>query len=501
MQVRARMYRQGLGDCFLLTFGDGADARHVLIDCGTLGSTTTGVKMKDVVGDIVTATGGHLHLLIATHEHKDHVSGFLSQQPQFDGLQIDNVWLAWTENPEDELAQQIAKYQGDLVTSLRPAAAALDSRSRKKRAPLPQEMARLGAGVRKLLEFHGEVELAASGLARTVHEAMTYVHGRAAPDFLEPGDLRQPDWLPGVRVYVLGPPRDPAALAHLGEHGSPELYELAARQARDLAASVGFFTAAEALDDYWEGLEPDQRQELLQVLPFDLRHRLESSDERLPERVGSAYFSATEAWRRVDYDWLGGAADLALQLDGQTNNTSLALAFELGDGRVLLFPADAQAGNWLSWHQRPAAGGGTEPRTWKVLDAGGAERQVSVPDLLARTVLYKVGHHASHNATVKEKGLELMTHPELTAIIPVDRSVAMNKRPQWKMPARELYRNLISKAKGRVLRSDVGWARPDPDFPDLFTPEEWNGFTAEQQAAEQRGRIRIDVLHVDYELA
>ena len=42
--VRIRMYRQGLGDCFLLSFADGDDfkgASHVLVDCGTLGATTT----------------------------------------------------------------------------------------------------------------------------------------------------------------------------------------------------------------------------------------------------------------------------------------------------------------------------------------------------------------------------------------------------------------------------------------------------------------------------
>ena len=38
MRVRVRMYRQGLGDCFLLTFGEGAAARHALIDCGSLGA-------------------------------------------------------------------------------------------------------------------------------------------------------------------------------------------------------------------------------------------------------------------------------------------------------------------------------------------------------------------------------------------------------------------------------------------------------------------------------
>ena len=63
------------------------------------------------------------------------------------------------------------------------------------------------------------------------------------------------------------------------------------------------------------------------------------------------YFAEDAAWRRVDEDWLHVATDLALQLDSATNNTSLVLAIErIADGKVLLFPADAQEGNWLSWH-------------------------------------------------------------------------------------------------------------------------------------------------------
>ena len=69
MQVRVRMYRQGLGDCFLVTFDLGHQEKHMLIDCGTLGSTTTGVKLADVVADIRTTTNDHLHVLVATHEH------------------------------------------------------------------------------------------------------------------------------------------------------------------------------------------------------------------------------------------------------------------------------------------------------------------------------------------------------------------------------------------------------------------------------------------------
>ena len=39
MKLRVRMYRQGLGDCFLLTYSDGGDESHLLIDCGVLKGT------------------------------------------------------------------------------------------------------------------------------------------------------------------------------------------------------------------------------------------------------------------------------------------------------------------------------------------------------------------------------------------------------------------------------------------------------------------------------
>ena len=51
-------------------------------------------------------------------------------------------------------------------------------------------------------------------------------------------------------------------------------------------------------------------------------------------------------------------------------------------------------------------------------------------DLLARTIFYKVGHHGSRNATLREGGLELMTDPSLIAFIPTDE--AMAKKVRWK---------------------------------------------------------------------
>src|SRR2546429_615615 len=59
-----------------------------------------------------------------------------------------------------------------------------------------------------------------------------------------------------------------------------------------------------------------------------------------------------QSWRRVDEDWLGCAAQFALNLASATNNTSLVFAIQLSPGaQVLVFPADAQGGKWLSWQQ------------------------------------------------------------------------------------------------------------------------------------------------------
>ncbi len=488
MQVRVRMYRQGLGDCFLLTFGAPPAERHVLIDCGTLGATTTHVPIGDVIADIQETTGGHLDLLVATHEHKDHVSGFGGSTDRFKDVVADHVWLAWTEDAGDELAQQIAKHKGDLITAAKLAASALTAPA-AARGPDPETTASLGAGIRRLLAFYDEEALGAT-LATTVNEAMAYVQHKAPSlELLRPGTPPlELDWLPGVRVYVLGPPRDAAALANLGEHGSPELYELAGQAARELAGGAPFFAAGKPLADFSATLEADERQELSRVLPFDPRHRLEEGGAGVRERF-AAYYRPADDWRRVDHDWLSGAADLALQLDGMTNNTSLALAFELlDDGRVLLFPADAQLGNWLSWHDLE----------WQLPDGEGGTHKVTVGDLLGRTVLYKVGHHSSHNATLKEGGLELMDSLEL-AMIPVDRKVALAKKPPWLMPARELYRALLAKAGGRVVRSDVGWAaRDDPDFQGLVSEDDaaqqWTAWEAAQQAAP----VEVKDLCVDW---
>jgi hypothetical protein len=495
------MYRQGLGDCFLLTFDLGGDEKHVLIDCGTLGASELGadktkVDIHDVVKHISKITGDHLNLVIATHEHKDHLSGFNSCKEDFKKMKVDNVWLAWTENPKDSDAQKIAKNKEDLGKALTAAVKALAG---------PQataESKNIGAAVEDLLGFYGEDGApGAASFAETINEAMEFVRTGlgAKTQYHNPGDgPLEESWLPGFRFYILGPPRDKGALNDTGEHGSSELYGLTA----GLHAAANFCVSGKNAAMYAPRVSEDRDLDKFELeAPFDVRFRCYRPDPKTGLFEGT-YFAGSEGWRRVDNDWLHISADLALQLDSATNNTSLAMAIErIPDGKVLLFPADAQQGNWLSWHE--------DDMHWTVQE-GSTKRQVTAEDLLAKTVFYKVGHHASHNATAKAKGLELMQQEsELTAFIPVDRQVALGRNPKgsWKMPARNLYLRLLEKCQGRVVRADLGWANDaqlannktvEKEFVDMGTAADWTRWRQSQKAATHVQES--NQLYVDYTL-
>ncbi len=346
-RVRVRMYRQGLGDCFLITFDVGGNEKHMLIDCGTLGATTTGVKLEKVVADIKTTTNNHLDLLIATHEHLDHVSGFRSQMAVFKQMTIDHVWMAWTEDPKDDLAKKIVKYKNDLGVALKQASAALQSPSASAAAK------KNGEAIDSILGFFdddGAKPVGASKFSPTVDEAMDFIRKGTGVNALHkvPGEVIEESWLPGFRFFVLGPPKDETALYNLGEHGSSQLYSLANALR---CAAVLFASGQPAAQAF--AADGEEKNAFAASVPFDVRFRREAGTPET-KKMFADYLEQDE-WRQINEDWLNVASDLALQLDSATNNTSLVLAIErIADGKVLLFPADAQEGNWVSWHDEQA---------------------------------------------------------------------------------------------------------------------------------------------------
>jgi hypothetical protein len=463
--ITVRMYRAGLGDCFLLAFGrgEGEDPRYVLIDCGIHSRQDAGPdRLAQVMADVVAATGGKIHVVVPTHEHADHLSGFVQKNSPLldpDAIRFDQLWVAWTEKRGNPQADRLRRRRGAARAAIRQAIKKLRE---AQRAGLADRLASLD-DFEEMPPLDDAPALAdakkkASGPEVAIAALIEQIDESGEVKYCEPGNVLTVPDVPGLRAYVLGPPRDEDLLEQDkptgGKHGKNRETYLTGR------ADLTGFRVAPGL-----GLDGQVNPELRFPFERDVRRHYVARAGGKPARAkwpgagslietpdttvrffNDRYFQVEE-WRRIDTDWLGAAEQLALHLGEDTNNTSLVLAFEWGQpgqGPVMLFVGDAQVGNWLSWRRQK----------YKVGDV-----TQTVDDLLRRTVLYKVGHHGSDNATLKRDsnddtayGLELMPGG-LVALIPVDRKAALKPRP-WDMPHAPLYRRLLQKASGRVLRSD-----------------------------------------------
>jgi hypothetical protein len=464
--VTVRMYNPGFGDCLLLAFrAEDDSARYVLIDFGVHHKYPgREERIQLLARDIVKATAHHLHVVVATHEHTDHLYGFKYGKEILDDVEIDDLWLAWTEDPTDPVAQQLKQLYGLRVRALTAAV----NRLRLANEPLAGRL-------QGVLDFEFPDALAATGGKSAQLE---YLRAKSKKKLQKPEDYRCPGEAPltlpgvqGVKVYVLGPPKDADLIKKLQKES--ELYpELTAmNEGSAFVAAVLAAGGTDSWEDEDEGLIERSR-------PFDKSdERSEISKDRAPahSRYGRFFrrtygFSGERghgpAWRRIDTGWLAAAEQLALDINGKTNNTSLVLAIELTGTqprKVLLFAADAQVGNWLSWHQL----------SWPGEGQGSAA--VTVEDLLRRTVLYKVGHHGSRNATLSWKGLEMMKSADLVAMIPVDQKWA--NAGGWEHPAEKLLDRLREKARGRIIRTDeIPSGNEPPEKPEKITEEEWQAF-------------------------
>lgn len=440
--VFIRHYCQGIGDCHLLRFvKDDGSPWHMLIDCGLHSSVPGATQTMDaIVADLAKLTR-RIDVLVITHEHWDHVSGFSTAAEHFAGIDVGEVWMAWTENARDPQAREFDQFKGKALSALQRASLRLDG----MRA-LDANMSSVRNGLQALLGF----QFGAKGeKVRTARDAGAALNTEGVK-YLEPSaQALQPDGLANLRIYVLGPPRDTSYFS-IRERTSEMYAATAAAASLDQALGPDDICAADTLAPFDPnlGLALDDAMGSGQITDGD-----DAALRRLVRDVYAADGGAVAAgakpttdqrWRRIDGDWLGASADLAMQLDDRTNNSSLVLAFEFVDsGRVLLFAADAQIGNWLSW----------QDLKWNV-----DGKSVSGPELLSRVVYYKVGHHGSQNATARSKGLQLMNDPDLAAFVPTNQVDA--KRVKWgEMPFRGILDDLDKRADGRVIRADDAWLK------------------------------------------
>ncbi|HEV2761739.1 MAG TPA: MBL fold metallo-hydrolase [Pyrinomonadaceae bacterium] len=383
--IRVRMYRVGFGDCFLLSLpaakgsGSADTHHHVLVDCGVHfgGDINT---MDRAVANIAAVTGGRLAAVIATHSHQDHISGFGKFGEEFGRLDIAEVWLPWCENPRSPAALKLQRKHAALAEMLGQHFDA--QRAAGVAAAQTPQRAAAAAAVANISGNQKALQLLRSGFGVG-----------AEVRYLEAGQvLRDPAGVEGLTVRVLGPPRDQKFLSKMDPPKDQRYLRAGA------AGGVEVENALQPFPAKWV-VNPQAPNYPGPVLSREERDELKDS------------LSDTE---------LDG---LAFALDQVKNNTSLVTLFVFR-GKYLLFPGDAQYGNWKFW-----------------LDQEEAE------EILPRISFLKVAHHGSHNATPRS-ALERMAEGGFAAM------VSTQSVPWDSIPRVPLMKRLREKATKGVVRSD-----------------------------------------------
>ncbi|MBN8499820.1 MAG: hypothetical protein J0M19_01555 [Sphingomonadales bacterium] len=350
-------YQVGFGDCFLLRLSyDDGTRRHVLIDFGTTGLPKNAPRdqMQRIARDIEAKCrepgGNGLNVIVATHRHQDHISGFSTRADGtgtgdiIAGLNPGVVIQPWTEAPDAPV-----DWEGPEGSKPGPAfrrhvrtfkAIEATAREALRFVDNAEKAKAISPDLAGRLRFIGEDNLSNLSAVRNLQRM-----GRRREYVFHGCALDLSDELPGVQVDVLGPPtlRQTETIRRQVSRQKDEFWHLAARRmsyAADMAASKPLFPDAPAFS--------------AKRMPIEYRWLQHRIDETNAELVLS----------------------LVRALDDEMNNTSVVLVMRLG-GRTLLFPGDAQWENWAYALQSPLAA------------------------LLDDVDLYKVGHHGSLNATPK----------------------------------------------------------------------------------------------------
>ena len=107
-----RLFDVGLGDCIYCcvpkAHAEGRDF-HILIDCGTLSSTDYLSAAIDNLKPLLPLIESkhHVDLLVVTHEHKDHMTGF--GMDIWDDFSFGAIWMNAAMDPKHPEAEKAKK--------------------------------------------------------------------------------------------------------------------------------------------------------------------------------------------------------------------------------------------------------------------------------------------------------------------------------------------------------------------------------------------------------
>src|SRR5215213_9175876 len=125
-KLLVRAYFVEVGDCIYCRIPKGrkvgghVDDFHILIDCGSKGAMDNlQVAITNLQTLLPDAGGGkkRLDLLVATHEHEDHISGF--DPKLFDNIKIESIWMNTAMDPKHPQAKKAAQLDQLATTAMR----------------------------------------------------------------------------------------------------------------------------------------------------------------------------------------------------------------------------------------------------------------------------------------------------------------------------------------------------------------------------------------------
>jgi beta-lactamase superfamily II metal-dependent hydrolase len=338
--IEVRMYNVGFGDSFLLRIPTSGGERRVLVDCGFHSQGKGQFSDAELVKRIkVDLDGQPLDVVIATHRHQDHISGF-GETLLWKDVAVNEVWLPFTANPDAahdepglaawnsmlEPTHRLWDTSGQLTPSALAAFGARDEAERSAAEFMLWNARSNAPAIDNLLNGFKRADGRLSKRRFLPEQRDKY-----------PSNFETPV-LPGVTVHVLGPPTDPKFRKNLKVPSSWGMDEGGPGSTMDAGA------------------------------PFSQEWRV--PNERLPSR--RPFQEKTLKTIRLFNDDLFYAAEA---VDGFLNGESIVLVLEFGSARLLL-PGDAEVGSWTMIMNNPEA-----------------------LELAASATFLKVGHHGSHNAT------------------------------------------------------------------------------------------------------
>ena len=309
-KLLVRAYNVGVGDCIYCRIpkairrGGRVEDFHMLIDCGSKGSPG---PLKDAIAllkDVLPDAGGgkkRIDLLVATHEHEDHIKGL---DPEvFRNIKIDNIWMNVAMNEGHPQAGRSHRLRSFATTAMRG---------------LAEQNLALSPELQEMVAMYGidndrAMEALRTGLPAANGIDAKFVH---AGDTNEDHDLR----LVGARITVVSPEND--------------------------------------IDRFYLGAEADETLRGLSEATAVFRKQAAPAASADPVNISAADF------RRLQSRMLSNAFAFANLNNKVTNNTSVVLLIEW-KGKRLLFVGDAEwdkkfkegksNGAWNTmWNQRKA---------------------------------------------------------------------------------------------------------------------------------------------------